>query len=536
MNPSLDPKLAERLRAGTFDARWQEALNRQAQGRVGAAQAAAEAARGARPAPPVSGATAPSATARAPLGLRAGEALGRVATVASKVPVRALGGAGLLLYSPDLGGGKDTVDPNNLRTLIPDRRRFPEGAGGFALPGFYRPPITQPTPTLGEASDAAGHRLPVPKVPGPPAPASPGTASLMGGSPMTAGLQPEQDVPVGGVTRLDAGNGEIVGLVRGAEGGGALRAPADRWSAAPGTLSVVPNAAALATPGATWDAKTGRLGGGIEQDLAAARQLATQRGTPGWNDLERLGFVSPSARPEAQVHLIRETPDAVPSWRQGGGLPYGKPGDRAKRQSLLAAQELADQREARAATLGLQQAELAQKAELAKAAGALEGQKLAQEAQLAREKGLTDLLAARIQAGKPTDAARKHEELVRQGVPAETALGLAYGAFKPEETELGTRSYLNLLAPAGAAVAGGASAGGAPAPVAVKSAEELAKLPPGTVYLAPDGSTRRKPERPTAAGPTGNPDAPAEEAQASGERAAALQRQREQMWRALLGQ
>ena len=36
-----------------------------------------------------------------------------------------------------------------------------------------------------------------------------------------------------------------------------------------------------------------------------------------------------------------------------------------------------------------------------------------------------------------------------QGVPPETALGLAYGAFKPEETEMGTRSYLNLLAPDG---------------------------------------------------------------------------------------
>lgn len=533
MNPTLDPKLAERLRAGTFDARWQEALNRQARARGGAARAAAEGARGARPAapPPVYGATAPNPTlAKPPLSLRAGEAMGRVAHVAGKLPARALGGAGLLLYSPALGGGQDTVDPNDPRARLPDRSRFPEGAGGFALPGFYRPPIAQATPTIGEATDAAGNRLPVPKVPGAPAPATPGAGSLLGGLPMTAGLQPEQDVPVGGVTRLDAGNGEIVGLVRGAQGGGALRAPADRWAATPGALNIVPNAAALAAPGATWDAKTGRLVGGTEQDLAAAKQLATQRGTPGWNDLERLGLVSPSARPQEQVHLIAETPDAVPSWRQGGGLPYGKPGDRAKRQSLLAAQELADRRQAQGQTLGLQQAELAQKAELAKTAGALEGQKLAQEAQLAREKGLTDLLAARIQAGKPTDAARKHEELVGQGVPTETALGLAYGAFKPEETEMGTRSYLNLLAP------GGAAAGGAGTPVAVKSAEELAKLPPGTVYLAPDGSTRRKPERPTAAGPTGNPDAPAEEAQATGERAAALQRQREQMWRALLGQ
>ena len=533
MNPSLDPKLAERLRAGTFDARWQEALNRQARGRVDAARTAAEGARGARPAapPPVYGATAPNPTlAKPPLALRAGETLGRVANVAGKVPVRALGGAGLLLYSPALGDGREAIDPNDPRARLPDRSRFPEGAGGFALPGFYRPPITQPTPTIGEATDAAGNRLPVPKVPGAPAPATPGTAGLVGGLPMTAGLQPEQDVPVGGVTRLDAGNGEIVGLVRGAEGGGALRARADQWAATPGTLSVLPNAAAMGSGGATFDPKTGQLTGGTEQDLAAARQLATQRGTPGWNDLERLGLVSPSARPEAQVHLIAETPDAVPSWRQGGGLPYGKPGDRAKRQSILAAQELADRRQAQGQTLGLQQAELAQKAELAKTAGALEGQKLAQEAQLAREKGVTDLLAARIQAGKPTDAARKHEELVGQGVPPETALGLAYGAFKPEETELGTRSYLNLLAP------GGVAAGGAGTPVAVKSAEELAKLPPGTVYLAPDGSMRRKPERPTAAGPTGNPDAPAEEAQATGQQAAALQRQREQMWRALLGQ
>lgn len=530
MNPSLDPKLAERLRAGTFDARWQEALNRQARGRVDAARTAAEAARGARPAapPPVYGATAPSPTlAKPPLALRAGETLGRVASVASKVPVRALGGAGLLLYSPELGGGKDTVDPNNLRTLIPDRSRFPEGAGGFALPGFYRPPIAQPTPTIGEATDAAGNRLPVPKVPAAPAPTTPGTASLVGALPMTAGLRPEQDLPIGGVTRLEAGNGEIVGLVRGAQGGGALRAQADQWAATPGTFNVLPNAAAMGSGGATFDPKTGQLTGGIDLDLAAAKQLATQRGTQGWNDLERLGLVSPSARPEEQVHLIAETRDQ-PSWRQGGGLPYGKPGDRAKRESMLRAQALAAEEGNRARALGLQETELAQKAELAKTAGALEGQKLAQEAQLAREKGVTDLLAARIQAGKPTDAARKHEELVGQGVPPETALGLAYGAFKPEETELGTRSYMNLLAP------GGAAAGGAEPPVAVKSAEELAKLPPGTVYLAPDGSTRRKPERPAA--PTGNPDAPAEAAQASGERAVALQRQREQMWRALLGQ
>lgn len=296
----------------------------------------------------------------------------------------------------------------------------------------------------------------------PPAVVAPGTpAPKVAAGP---GDDLPTELPPDEVVRSDRGTGKIRSTIQTASGGlGYLESDANNFASTPGTFNQLPNAAAMGGPGATFDAKTGQLTGGIEMGLSAARQAAAKRGD--WQALEDAGVIQKRPRGE-QVTLIRETPDVVPSWRREGADLERSPGMRGK----IAAAEMRQRKEIADAELAerargnnLAEDRFAYEKSLAGPAAALEQQKLA-----------TDLLKTRISAGKPTDLMQNFAAMQAQ-FPNTNPLDLAAaltGAFKRDEMG----NIVNAMNPSPllTAMPGGTPAGAPAQPVSIDPSKAAA--------------------------------------------------------------
>lgn len=265
----------------------------------------------------------------------------------------------------------------------------------------------------------------------------------------------------------DDGSGNISGTMRTASGGlGSITAPVDNWASSPGALSMVPSSVVT------------RLDQPTEQALSDARMAAVRRG----ESLE-------PRDPNEPLLVIGKSGGVEPrgSWRAAreSGLPFGRPGDRAERTSILAAreQEAQERKDLRAADLAERQFA---------AQGVLEMLKLNKPEYKtgalgeggAYVVGPTGKVTTIPGTERMSEAQRQYRELVGQGTDPTVARGVAYRAYRSDEDETGGKSQVNLLAPAGAGEI----------PV-LNSPADAAKLQPGTEFMTPDGRKKTVPQR-----------------------------------------